>query len=531
MSELHQRNAVLLLAAIVDSSNDAIISKNLDGEISSWNAAAEKLFGYSEAEAVRQPITLIIPTDRHDEEREILRRLRAGERLEHFETLRVTRDGRFLDVSITVSPVRDSGGAIVGASKILRDISETRRMHRALRESERRLANELARVKTLQSISTRLISERTPESLFAQLLDAAMELMGADAASVQMLMPGTQSLKLLGWYNFHPESATFWDEVTVEARSTCGVALRDNTRVHVSDVESCGFMAGTQDLVEYRRSHIRAVQSTPLHTRRGQPLGMLSTHWRVPHTPTDDDLTLFDVLARQAADLIERTVTESSVRQAKEALATINQRLLAAQDEERARIARELHDDVGQRLAVLQFNLDMLVQEGQTSDVGGAMQEARAIVSDLAKDVHGFSHRLHPARLEYLGIVKAAAGLCREVGAQHDVQVNFQVDGASEEWPDRLSVCLYRVLQEALQNAVKHSRAAAIDVVLRRSRDEVELTIHDHGVGFNIETLTGFGLGLTSMRERLAAVNGELRIQSAPRHGTTVRVRLPLPLA
>lgn len=530
MSEFHQKNAVLLLAAIVDSSNDAIISKNLDGEISSWNAAAEKLFGYSEAEAVGQPITLIIPPDRHDEEREILRRLRAGERLEHFETLRVMRDGRLLDVSITVSPVRDSGGAIVGASKILRDITETRRMHRALRESERRLANELARVKTLQSISTRLISERTPESLFAQLLDAAMELMGADAASVQMLMPGTQSLKLLGWYNFHPESTTFWDEVTVEAGSTCGVALRDNTRVHVSDVESCGFMAGTQDLVEYRRSRIRAVQSTPLHTRTGQPLGMLSTHWRVPHTPNDDDLTLFDVLARQAADLIERTVTESSVRQAKEALATINQRLLAAQDEERARIARELHDDVGQRLAVLQFNLHMLV-EGHTSEVGRAMEEARAVVNDLAKDVHDFSHRLHPARLEYLGIVKAAAGLCREVGAHHDVQVNFQVDGASEEWPDRLSVCLYRVLQEALQNAVKHSRAAAIDVVLRRSRDEVELTIHDHGVGFHLETLTGFGLGLTSMRERLAAVNGELRIQSAPRHGTTVCARLPLPLA
>ena len=521
----------LWLAAIVDSSNDAIISKNLDGVISSWNAAAEKLFGYSEVEAVGHAITLIIPTDRHDEEREILRRLRAGERLEHFETRRVARDGRFLDVSITVSPVRDSGGTIVGASKILRDISETRRMHRALRESERHLASELARVKTLQSISTRLISERTPGSLFAQLLDAAMEVMRADAASVQMLMPETQSLKLLGWRDFHPESATFWDEVTAEAGSTCGVALRDNMRVHVSDVESCGFMAGTQDLVEYRRSRIRAVQSTPLHTRTGEPLGMLSTHWRIPHTPTDDDLTLFDVLARQAADLIERTVTESSLRQAKEALATINQRLLTAQDEERSRIARELHDDVGQRLAVLQCNLEMLVQEGQTSVVGRGIQEARAIVSDLAKDVHDFSHRLHPARLEYLGIVKAAAGLCREVGAQHDVQVSFQVDGASEELPDRLSVCLYRVLQEALQNAVKHSRAAVIDVVLRHSRDEVELTIHDNGVGFNIEALTGFGLGLTSMKERLAAVNGQLRVLSAPGHGTTVRARLSQPLA
>ena len=305
-------DAHLRLAAIVESSNDAIISKNLDGVISSWNAAAVQLFGYSEAEAVGQAITLIIPAELHDEERAILSRVRTGERLAHFETRRVTRDGRLLDVSITVSPVRNSGGAIVGASKILRDITESKRMHMALRESERRLAAELSGVKTLQSISTRLISERTQESLFGQILDAAIEIMGADAASVQMLVSNDESLKLLGWRNFHPESASFWDRVTAEAGSTCGIALRDNARVHVSDVESCAFMAGTPDLEEYRRSRIRAVQSTPLHTRTGSPLGMLSTHWRVAHTPTDDDLTLFDVLARQAADLIERTRAETS---------------------------------------------------------------------------------------------------------------------------------------------------------------------------------------------------------------------------
>src|SRR5215813_9412348 len=158
-----REDAALWLAAIVDSSNDAIISKRLDGVITTWNAAAEKLFGYSEAEAVSQPITLIIPPDLHDEEMDILRRLRAGERIEHYETRRVTRDGRFLDVSITISPVRDAGGTIVGASKILRDITETKRIRAALRESERRLASELAGVRTLQSISTRLISELTPK--------------------------------------------------------------------------------------------------------------------------------------------------------------------------------------------------------------------------------------------------------------------------------------------------------------------------------------------------------------------------------
>src|SRR4029434_2222407 len=125
----------------------------LDGVISTWNSAAERLFGYSVEEAVGQPITIIIPPELHEEEKDILRRLRAGECIEGYETRRVTRDGRRLDVSITISPVRDAGGMIIGASKILRDITESKRTQTALRESEQRLANEIAGARTLQAIS------------------------------------------------------------------------------------------------------------------------------------------------------------------------------------------------------------------------------------------------------------------------------------------------------------------------------------------------------------------------------------------
>ena len=286
--------------------------------ISTWNLAAHQLFGYSEAEAVGQPITIIIPADLHDEEKEILRRVRIGERIDHYETRRVTRDGRTLDVSITVSPVRNAAGSIVGASKILRDVTESKRDRAALRESERRLASEVTAARTLQSISTRLISESTQESLVGQILDAAMELMSSDASSLQMLAPDGESLTLIGRKNFHPDSAAFWQRVTADAGSTCGGAFRDNRRVMVTDVDACAFMAGTQDLEEYRRSGIRAVQSTPLRSRVGRPLGMISTHWHAPHTPTEDDFRLFDVLARQAADLIERTRAEEALRESEE---------------------------------------------------------------------------------------------------------------------------------------------------------------------------------------------------------------------
>ncbi|HEX7034302.1 MAG TPA: PAS domain S-box protein [Pseudomonadales bacterium] len=128
-----------LLAAIIDSSDDAIISKALDGTISSWNNGAERLFGWSAAEAVGQPITLIIPPELRDEERSILGRLRRGEKVEHFETVRMARDGRRIHISLTISPVRNGDGHIIGASKIARDISERRRAEAALRESERHL--------------------------------------------------------------------------------------------------------------------------------------------------------------------------------------------------------------------------------------------------------------------------------------------------------------------------------------------------------------------------------------------------------
>jgi PAS domain S-box-containing protein len=632
----------LWLAAIVHSSDDAIISKTLDGVILTWNSAAERLFGYSEQEAVGQPIKIIIPPDLHEEEDEILRRLRAGERIEHLETRRITRDGRYLDVSLTISPVRDAEGTIVGASKILRDITETKRAQAALRESEQRLASEVMRARTLQSILTRMISESTHETLSAQILDAAIELLAADAASVQMLAPDGESLTLLGSRNFHPDSAAFWQRVTAEAGSTCGRALRDNQRVLVTDVDSCEYMVGTQDHEEYRRSGIRAVQSTPLRSRSGRALGMLSTHWHTPHAPTETEFRLFDVLARQAADLIERmreseerfrlmanaapvtiwitdvdkqctyinqpwldltgrpveaalgkgwtddvhpedaerswstyaeafdrrepfqmeyrvrrhdgeyrwvidtgvprydangsfagyigtAVDVTERKQATEALSTVSQRLIEAQENERARVARELHDDVSQRLAVLNMRLDRLAPAVPASvlEARQLIEEAREDVLSLVTDVHAISHRLHPPRLEYLGIAEAADALCREF-SQQGIDVSFAAEGVPERLSKRAVLCLYRVLQEALQNAVKHSGSGKIAVSLRGGAKQIELTVEDFGVGFDVSAAEGRGLGITSMQERLKAVDGHLAIRSHAHRGTSIRARVPL---
>jgi PAS domain S-box-containing protein len=130
--------AQAFLGAIVESSEDAIISKTLEGRILTWNSGAEHLFGYSASEAIGQPITLLIPPERQDEEPALLERLRRGESIEHFETIRVTKDGRMIDVSLTVSPVRDSDGLVIAASKVARDITERKRTETALRDADRR---------------------------------------------------------------------------------------------------------------------------------------------------------------------------------------------------------------------------------------------------------------------------------------------------------------------------------------------------------------------------------------------------------
>ncbi|WP_439405811.1 response regulator [Bradyrhizobium sp. DASA03076] len=194
---------------------------------------------------------------------------------------------------------------------LTRDLSEAQE---SARKSEARLAQELEGARQLQQVSLELLSDR-PDLLYEKILDAAMAVMRSQGASMQMLEPDTGILKLLAWRGFHPDAAAFWDRVDGNSASTCGEALKTGRRILVSDTETCAFMAGTEDLEVYRLSNLRAVQSTPLRSRNGRALGMVSTHWWEPHQPSKDDFSRFDVLARQAADLIERAQTEAALRE------------------------------------------------------------------------------------------------------------------------------------------------------------------------------------------------------------------------
>ena len=331
----------LRLAAIVESSNDAIFSKSLDGIVLSWNAAAQRIFGFSEADVVGQPSAMLLPSEREDEDIRLLQRLKAGERIDRFRTTRLTKAGHTINVSSTFTPLTDAAGALVGVAEIARDVTE-------------------------------------------------------------------------------------------------------------------------QDRTE-------------------------------------------------------------------QALSSLSHKLIHAQEEERARIARELHDDIGQRLALLAIDLTELSVAAPGLGHGGQTIKLKAQAVEIATDVQALAHELHSAKLDALGIATAMRAFCDEFAEQKRVAVDFAAHDVPEPLPSDISLCLFRVLQEALHNAAKHSDVEHFDVELWGARDDIHLVITDPGKGFDLAAAkaAGRGLGLVSMSERLKLVNGDLSIETQPRHGTRIHARAP----
>ena len=222
-------------------------------------------------------------------------------------------------------------------------------------------------------------------------------------------------------------------------------------------------------------------------------------------------------------DVTSRTNIEDALR-------AVSGRLIEAQEQERTRIARELHDDMGQRIALLAVELDRL--KGNLGTPGPELQQDIEFLAQLAAEtaanIQALSHTLHSSKLEILGISAAMKSLCAEVARQNHTDIECVADG-SIFLPQNISLCIYRVLQEALHNAVKHSRAERVFVRLHVEPGSVELTVRDSGTGFDLQSTTAtHGLGLVSMRERVHLVNGTIMIESAPSRGTTVRVKIPL---
>jgi PAS domain S-box-containing protein len=223
--------------------------------------------------------------------------------------------------------------------------------------------------------------------------------------------------------------------------------------------------------------------------------------------------------------------SEERRKRAEEAISSLSGRLIEAQEDERRHIARELHDDISQKLAMFSLELQQLggLLKGFPPTLRDRLDSLMKRTRDLTGDVHALSHRLHSSKLETLGLVATMQGFCRELAEQRDVQIDFMHRGVPDTVPQPISLCLFRVLQEGLGNAVKHSGVSQFEALLEAVSGELQLTIRDRGTGFDPAMAYNDGIGLMSMRERVTLLKGSMSITSKPQDGTEIRVRIPIP--
>ncbi len=232
-------------------------------------------------------------------------------------------------------------------------------------------------------------------------------------------------------------------------------------------------------------------------------------------------------LARRRAEAA-LLASQSALRSRDQQVQTLAGRLIAAQEQERARIARDLHDDLSQKLAVLSIDLSQLVGHTEESAcLTHRLQAAATSVKDITTSVRNLSHQLHPARLERLGLEPALRSLCRDMSSAHNLRIDFEHEPFNGPIPFDAALCLFRVAQEALRNVVKHSVSSVAHVRLSRAQDVLQLHITDAGRGFSSRPPEN-GLGIISMRERVHLVGGQMALQSMPGQGTRIHVRVPV---
>jgi signal transduction histidine kinase len=224
-------------------------------------------------------------------------------------------------------------------------------------------------------------------------------------------------------------------------------------------------------------------------------------------------------------------LAETDRVRAGEALANVSRQLIEAQEQERKRIARELHDSTTRRLALLVVGIEQLKNNipPQIADVRVRLDEIHIQTLGISKDVQALSRKLHSSRLEFPGLVLAIKGFCAEFGDKHNVKVTFDSEAIPPNLPEDISLCLFRVMQEGLQNVRKHSGVRFFEVMLQGSPRVINPTVRDSGAGFNPELARDTrGLGLVSMLERIRLVKGTISITSRPQSGTEINVHVPL---
>jgi PAS domain S-box-containing protein len=481
-----------LLAAIVDSSDDAIISKTLDGVITSWNKGAERLFGYTGEEAVGQHITLIVPKDRRDEEVKILEQLKRGERIDHFETLRQCKDGRLLTLSLTISPVRNAAGRIVGASKVARDITERKEVERALTERAR-----------LLDLSSDAIMVRDAADRITYWNQSACDLYGYSREEaigrVSHELFRTEFLEPLEHITEQLHRDGRWiGELIHRRKDGTGVVVVSRWTLDRNGRGNQNCVLETNNDITQQKQNDKAVRESE------ERLRSLSNSLEIQVSERTEELQ------HRNAEILQQS----------EQLRMLSNRLLKIQDDERRHIARELHDSAGQLLAALNMNLAVINRQAKQNPLlADALEETQNLVLQLNKEIRTTSYLLHPPLLDETGLSRAIVWYMQGLMERSDLEIELDIAENFGRLPADLELTIFRIVQESLTNIHRHSGSKTATIHLSRSAHDVLLEIQDEGKGIPAEKLAAIkaqrtGVGIAGMRERVRHFKGEMDIQS-----------------
>jgi PAS domain S-box-containing protein len=518
------------LAAIVQSSEDAIIGKELDGTILSWNDGAERIYGYSAGEAVGLPITMLLPPDRPEEIAQILDKIKGGERVAQLETVRVAKDGRELPVSLNISPIRDESGQVVGASTIARDVTESKLAEQALRKAKeeaeaakqdeevRRLEAERRRsiAESLGDVLKFLNSNRTLKEVLNYIAAQAGELLGTRAAGIYTLEreTGTWSVQ-----------ATRGLLVTYVAgaripvgQSALHQAMTSRQPVGVTDLAASLEDGEEQPVSAEQRSAAtawvrvyRALLAVPIVVQ-DQVYGGMLLYYGQTRSFSQEEVDLAVAFGDQVALAIGNDRLREQVEE-------------AATSAERDRLARELHDAVTQTLFSASLIAEAMprVWEQNPEEGRRGLEELRRLTRGAAAEMRTMLVELRPAALTEKPLGELLRHLTEAMVGRTRVPVELRVDGDSVLQPD-IQIALYRITQEALNNIAKHAGANTVSVDLACRPDRTVLQVSDNGSGFEPENVLPDRFGVGIMRERAQGIGAAIQIDSQPGHGTRISV-------
>jgi chemotaxis methyl-accepting protein methylase/signal transduction histidine kinase/PAS domain-containing protein len=424
-----------------------------------------------------------------------------------------------------LAPYRTAQERMDGVVLTFVDITERKRHEVELTAVKDELAADLDAMTNLHEFSTRLLSTTELQSLLEEILAATIAMQRADFGLIQLGDSPSGALIIVAQQGFAPDVLDYFNQ-TQAATTAAGRVRQQRTHIIIEDVELDADYAPHRSIAA--ASDFRAVQATPMFNHAGEILGILSTYFRAVNRPSPRDRRLTDLFVRVATVLIERKRSEVVRHQ-------LFQQLVNAQEEERQRIARELHDSLGQHLATLHLGLKSIQdRDGFPRDVGERIQQLRELALQIDDAVDRLVFDLHPPALDDLGLEDALRRHVQGWTESSGIPVDLHLSGlTAERLPPVIETTLYRIVQEALTNVLKHAGATHVSLILERRRNEVRLILEDNGRGFDLEAVrrvpaSGRRLGLQSMEERAAQVGGRFDIETTPAAGTTLYVDVPL---